>query len=104
MDAPCRLCSYLHTHAHDSVLRRVGLMTPREHDVFALLGPGLSTTEIADALDIHPSTVKVHIKSLLNKLETDRRTAGLIALIIHHGRCTRRTSPELASIVDDQIS
>lgn len=98
MDIECRLCSYLRAHVHtdfDDLMKRVGLLTPRERDVLDLLGPGLSTSEIASTLRIHPSTVKVHLRSTLTKLETDRRTAGLIVLLFHDGQC-----PELASSPD----
>jgi DNA-binding NarL/FixJ family response regulator len=100
VDLECRLCSYVQ-HAYtdlDDLIERVSLLTPKR-EVFDFLGPGLSISEIASALGIHPSTVKAHVRAILAKLETDRRTAGLVALLLHHGRCPQRTSSELADTV-----
>ncbi|QMU71800.1 AAA family ATPase [Streptacidiphilus sp. P02-A3a] len=47
-------------------LRAVGV-TPREHDVFALLVERLGNQDIAQRLSISPRTVEKHIASLLHK-------------------------------------
>jgi DNA-binding NarL/FixJ family response regulator len=44
------------------------LLTPREHEVAALLAHGLSNREIGEALGISTSTVEVHVKHVLGKL------------------------------------
>jgi DNA-binding NarL/FixJ family response regulator len=49
-------------------------LTPREHDVLALLVEGASNKEIARRLGISASTVKFHVRSLADKLGADGRT------------------------------
>src|SRR5690606_16577071 len=44
-------------------------LTDRELDVLRLLRSELSSTEIADALVVAPSTVRTHIKSIYDKLD-----------------------------------
>ena len=52
------------------------LLTPREGEVFRLLGDGLSSREIADRLQIALHTVLTHRKRIARKLGT--RGAGLV--------------------------
>ncbi|MCX4745060.1 helix-turn-helix transcriptional regulator [Kitasatospora sp. NBC_01287] len=55
-------------------------LTSREHEVFELLGSGLSNQEIAGCLVISGSTVKAHLGRILVKLGVDSRTrAALLA-------------------------
>ncbi|MFF7261736.1 response regulator [Streptomyces sp. NPDC008159] len=55
-------------------------LTPREHDVLALLGHALSNTQIARRLHIEESTVKSHVQNVLTKLGARTRVqAALIA-------------------------
>jgi LuxR family transcriptional regulator, maltose regulon positive regulatory protein len=54
------------------------LLTPRENDVSGLLIEGLTNQEIAERLFISPSTVKVHVRHIYEKLGTKNR-AGAIA-------------------------
>ncbi len=56
---------------------RPSLLTPREADVLAAIGEGLSNKEIARRLDISPHTVKFHIESLFRKLGARTRTQAL---------------------------
>ena len=58
-------------------------LTRREHEVLALLVKGMSNPEIADRLFISRATVKVHISSILSKLEVASR-AEAIALAIQN--------------------
>ncbi|MBB6034128.1 ATP-binding protein [Phytomonospora endophytica] len=58
-------------------------LTPREHDVLALLATGLSNRQIAAALHISPSTAGVHVSNILAKLGVPTRTA---AAAVAHGR------------------
>ncbi|QIQ20382.1 two-component system response regulator NarL [Zophobihabitans entericus] len=54
--------------AHD-----LNLLTPREQEIFDLLTQGLSNKLIGRQLNIMDSTVKVHVKSLLKKLNFKSR-------------------------------
>ncbi|MEU4420101.1 response regulator transcription factor [Actinoplanes sp. NPDC024001] len=54
-------------------------LTPREVEVLALIGNGLSNDEIADALVISIKTVKTHITHLLAKLAARDRAQLVIA-------------------------
>ena len=59
-------------------------LTSRELDVLRLIAKGLTNTEIAEALKISKSTVKIHVNNILSKLGvTDRTKATSIAL--HRG-------------------
>ena len=56
-------------------------LTPREHEVLALLATGASNQAIADALSVSLATVKSHVVSILAKLGVSTRTAAA-----HHVR------------------
>jgi len=58
-------------------------LTRREQEVLALLVKGMSNPEIADRLFISRATVKVHISSILSKLEVASRGEA-IALAIQN--------------------
>jgi DNA-binding NarL/FixJ family response regulator len=56
-------------------------LSKRELDVLRLLVEGRSNPEIAAALYLSPSTVKAHIRSIMNKLSVDDRVqAAVVAL------------------------
>ena len=59
-------------------------LTPREREVLAQIAQGKSNQEIADALFISPHTTKVHVRSILAKLNLDSRTAAA-AFALQHG-------------------
>jgi DNA-binding NarL/FixJ family response regulator len=48
-------------------------MTPREHEVIELIGGGLSNKEIAERLSIATTTVKNHVRNIMEKLELHSR-------------------------------
>jgi two-component system nitrate/nitrite response regulator NarL len=48
-------------------------LTPREREILALVGRGLSNPEIADRLVIAENTVKVHLRNILDKLQVHSR-------------------------------
>ena len=54
-------------------------MTPRQTEVLTLLAQGLSNKEIARSLEMPESTVKVHVKAILQKLGVKNRTQAAIA-------------------------
>jgi DNA-binding NarL/FixJ family response regulator len=52
-------------------------LTPREHEVFELLGEGFSNRQIAQALTISENTVKFHLSSLFSKLQVNSRAEAV---------------------------
>jgi DNA-binding NarL/FixJ family response regulator len=52
----------------------VEALTPREHDVLALVAEGLSNKAIAAALGISDQTVKFHVAGIIGKLGATNRT------------------------------
>jgi DNA-binding NarL/FixJ family response regulator len=52
-------------------------LTSREWEVMALLGEGLGTDEVAKRLFLSPTTVRVHISSVLRKLRVKDRQAAI---------------------------
>lgn len=53
-------------------------LTPRETDILELISQGLSNKMIARKLDIAESTVKVHVKHLLKKLNLKSRVEAAV--------------------------
>ncbi|MCU0625631.1 MAG: helix-turn-helix transcriptional regulator [Gemmatimonadaceae bacterium] len=60
------------------LLERVGV-TPREHEVLALMADGLTTREMATRLGVSENTVKTHTARLFEKLGARRRTQAVQA-------------------------
>ncbi|MDD0858532.1 helix-turn-helix transcriptional regulator [Arthrobacter alpinus] len=66
-------------------------LTPREHQVLALMAEGRTNTGIANRLWLTPRTVESHVSGVLNKLElplgTDdhRRVLAVVAYLESHG-------------------
>ncbi|WP_181198446.1 response regulator transcription factor [Enhygromyxa salina] len=56
-------------------------LTPREHDVLALLADGLSNRAIGEELGISAHTVKFHVDALLDKLTARSRTQAVVKAI-----------------------
>jgi DNA-binding NarL/FixJ family response regulator len=61
--------------------RRVEALTPRERQVLAFLGAGLTNGQIARRLHVVEGTVKAHVSSILARLAVDNRAAA--AVIAH---------------------
>jgi DNA-binding NarL/FixJ family response regulator len=53
-------------------------LTPRESEVLRSLARGYSNKEIARELDVSAATVKVHLKTLLRKLQVRNRTEAAV--------------------------
>ena len=58
-------------------------MTPREREVLALIGRGLTNEEIADRLIIGEATVKSHVGHVLDKLGLRDRAAAIVFAFDH---------------------
>ena len=58
---------------------RLDVLTPREREVLAMVGVGMSNDEIAGALVLSPLTVKTHVSRLLFKLEARDRPQLVVA-------------------------
>jgi DNA-binding NarL/FixJ family response regulator len=59
-------------------------LSPREHEVLALIAQGLTNPEIAERLVVSLPTVKTHVRSLLAKLDA-RDRVQLVLLAHRHG-------------------
>ncbi|WP_239170580.1 response regulator [Actinoplanes xinjiangensis] len=63
-----------------AVHRDLAALTPRELEVLALLGRGLSNTELAGSLTLSEATVKTHVARIFSKLDLrDRAQAVVLA-------------------------
>ncbi|SHH84199.1 response regulator [Pollutimonas bauzanensis] len=58
-------------------------LTPREKDTLACLARGESNKMIARSLDVSESTVKIHVQSILKKLELSSRVQAAIFAVEH---------------------
>ena len=54
------------------------MLTRRERDVLGLLLEGMTNAEIAERLFISPSTAKVHVRHILEKLGARTRLEAVI--------------------------
>ena len=59
------------------------MLTQREREVLALIGAGLSNTEIADHLVLGEGTVKTHVGHIFAKLDLRDRSAAVVFAFDH---------------------
>jgi DNA-binding NarL/FixJ family response regulator len=57
------------------------LLTPREHDILALLAAGRTNRSIAEALALSDGTVRVYVSTVLAKLGAANRTEATVLAI-----------------------
>jgi len=77
-------------------------LTPREKEILALVGRGMSNPEIAERLVIAENTVKVHLRNILDKLQVHSRAQA--AAIAAQAGLTGRIRPgdDPTDIDDDE--
>lgn len=63
-------------------------LTPREREILAFLARGASNKEIARSLDLAESTVKIHMQSILKKLNLVSRVQAAV-YAVENGLCSR---------------
>jgi DNA-binding NarL/FixJ family response regulator len=68
---------------------RLQSLTPREHEILALLSSGYRQEEIANRLVISPKTVATHIQHILGKLEVRSRAQAIAFALHQEGGATR---------------
>ena len=71
-------------------------LTPREKEILELLAEGQSNKIIAKNLGISDGTVKLHVKSILRKLDIHSRVEAAVIAVEHGIR--RKTNRELKKI------
>ena len=74
-----RLIEEFARHPGPAAARNLDGVTAREREVLALIGAGLSNTEIAERLQLTVATVKSHVGRLLMKLQARDRAQLVIA-------------------------
>jgi DNA-binding NarL/FixJ family response regulator len=79
-EALARSVTHMRAHAVDASGAPIPL-TPRETEVLNLLAVGASTAEIAEALFITSSTVRVHVLRILEKFGVSTRIAAVRSAI-----------------------
>ncbi|MFJ3404856.1 response regulator [Promicromonospora sp. NPDC090134] len=57
---------------------RVGVLTPRETEVLALVGQGLANQDVAARLHLSEGTVKAHVSAILARLDVRNRVQAAI--------------------------
>lgn len=67
--------------AEGVVERELADLTPREHEILCLLADGQSNKVIARNLGITEGTVKLHVKSILRKLQVHSRVEAAVIAV-----------------------
>ncbi|HVM56667.1 MAG TPA: LuxR C-terminal-related transcriptional regulator [Gaiellaceae bacterium] len=56
----------------------VPALTPRQHEVLRLLGAGMTTAQMAEAMGLSPETVRNHVKATLGELNAKSRLEAVL--------------------------
>jgi DNA-binding CsgD family transcriptional regulator len=59
-------------------------LTPKEKEVLDCIKQGKCTSEIADTLSVRQSTVKFHVRNIMDKLDASNR-AHAVAIALEKG-------------------
>lgn len=86
---PTNMCSLLAQGSHQLMKappgrNNISMLSKRENEILKFLVEGDSNKLIARRLNLTEATVKVHMKSLMRKLECNNRTQAAI-WALHHG-------------------
>jgi len=73
-----RVIGELRLHEAHTARSRVAALTPREREVLALVGAGLSNHAIARRLGLVEGTVKAHVSTILARLGAENRVQAAI--------------------------
>ncbi|MEG3755166.1 two-component system response regulator NarL [Psychromonas arctica] len=65
----------------NNIREKIATLTRRENQIMGEISKGLSNKEISDNLNISEGTVKVHVKSLLKKLEIKSRVEAAVLFL-----------------------
>ena len=57
---------------------RIALLSPREREVLALVGAGLSNAEIGERLFLVEGTVKAYVSAILGRLDVRNRVQAAV--------------------------
>jgi len=74
----------LRTERQTSPTSEIDSLTPRERETLVWLARGVSNKEIARELDLAESTIKVHVQSVLRKLNIRSRVQAAVYAVEHH--------------------
>ena len=66
---------------YESEVSMKGVLTPREKEIFDLLCHNMTTSDIADNLNISEKTIRNHISNVIQKLSVSTRYQAIIELI-----------------------
>ena len=61
-----------------AALERIARLSPREREVLALIGAGLSNAEIGERLHLVEGTVKAYVSSMLSRLDARNRVQAAV--------------------------
>lgn len=78
-----KLVASLRKGAEPAAQNHLDRLTPREREILAHVAAGLSNKEIARKIDVAENTVKIHLQSILRKLELNNRVQAAIYAVEH---------------------